>query len=226
MDGDGIPLSCEIAPFNTNEQITLKSLEEKILKDFKLSKIVVCTDADLASNTNRKFNNTNTRKFITTQSIKKLKEFLKEEALDLIKEWHLLESDKSYNIEKLRTDETLIEAYKDKTFYKERWIKENGLEQRLIITYSVKYQEHQKNIRNNQIEREIKNKDYKLAGVKQIRIHDFRHSCASLLINSGAAINVVAKYLGHKKIDETLNTYSHLFKNQINEIINIIDNLN
>jgi len=107
MDGDGIPLSCEIAPFNTNEQITLKPLEEKILKDFKLSKIVVCTDADLASNTNRKFNNTNTRKFITTQSIKKLKEFLKEEALDLIKEWHLLESDKSYNIEKLRTDETL-----------------------------------------------------------------------------------------------------------------------
>ena len=71
-----------------------------------------------------------------------------------------------------------------------------------------------------------KNKNCKLAGVKQIRIHDFRHSCASLLINSGATINVVAKYLGHTKIDETLNTYSHLFKNQMNEIINIIDNLN
>ena len=40
-------------------------------------------------------------------------------------------------------------------------------------------------------------------------------------INSGATINVVAKYLGHTKIDETLNTYSHLFKNQLNEIINI-----
>ena len=71
-----------------------------------------------------------------------------------------------------------------------------------------------------------KNKDCKLAEVKQIRIHDFRHSCASLLINSGATINVVAKYLGHTKIDETLNTYSHLFKNQLNEIINIIDKLN
>lgn len=70
-----------------------------------------------------------------------------------------------------------------------------------------------------------KNKDCKLAGVKQIRIHDFRHSCASLLINSGATINVVAKYLGHTKIDETLNTYSHLFKNQMNEIINIINKL-
>ena len=71
-----------------------------------------------------------------------------------------------------------------------------------------------------------KNRNCKLAEVKQIRIHDFRHSCVSLLINSGATINVVAKYLGHTKIDETLNTYSHLFKNQMNEIVNIIDNLN
>lgn len=38
-------------------------------------------------------------------------------------------------------------------------------------------------------------------------------------INSSATINVVAKYLEHTKIDETLNTYSHLFKNQLNEII-------
>lgn len=45
-------------------------------------------------------------------------------------------------------------------------------------------------------------------------------------INSGATINVVTKYLGHTKIDETLNTYSHLFKNQLNEIINTIDKLN
>ena len=74
--------------------------------------------------------------------------------------------------------------------------------------------------------RHIKNKDCKSAEVKHIIIHNFRHSCASLLINSGATINVVAKYLGHTKIDETLNTYSHLFKNQLNEIINIIDKLN
>ena len=47
-----------------------------------------------------------------------------------------------------------------------------------------------------------------------------------MFINNGATINVVAKYLGHTKIDETLNTYSHLFKNQLNEIINIIDKLN
>ena len=153
MDGDGIPLSCEITPGNTNEQTTLQPLEQKIIDDFELAEIVVCTDAGLASKANRKFNDTNTRKFITTQSIKQLKSFLKEEVLDLTKGWKLIGSDKTYNIEKLRTESKLIEIYKDKTFYKERWIKEDDIEQRLIVTYSVKYQEYQKNIRNNQIER-------------------------------------------------------------------------
>ena len=63
------------------------------------------------------------------------------------------------------------------------------------------------------------------AGVKEIRTHDFRHSCASLLINSGASIMVVAKYLGHSKIDETLNTYSHLFKNKLSEVVETMNNL-
>ena len=170
MDGDGIPLSCEITPGNTNEQTTLQPLEQKIIQDFELAEIIVCTDAGLASKANRKFNNTNTRKFITTQSIKQLKGFLKEEVLDLTKGWKLIGSEKTYNIEKLRTDQELMETYKDKTFYKERWIKEDGIEQRLIVTYSVKYQEYQKNIRNNQIERAkkiITNNPKKIGKAKQ-----------------------------------------------------------
>lgn len=170
MDGDGIPLCCEITKGNQNEQTTLQPLEEKIIKDFELAEIVVCTDAGLASKANRKFNDTKNRKFITTQSIKQLKGFLKDEILDLTKGWKLIGSDKTYNIEKLRTDEKLIEVYKDKTFYKERWIKEDGLEQRLIVTYSVKYQEYQKNIRNNQIERAkklIEKNPQKLGKAKQ-----------------------------------------------------------
>ncbi len=83
MDGDGIPLAFSLSSGNTNEQITLKPLEEKILSDFKLSKFVVCTDAGLASEKNRKFNNEGERAFITTQSIKKLKKHLKEWSLDL-----------------------------------------------------------------------------------------------------------------------------------------------
>lgn len=65
----------------------------------------------------------------------------------------------------------------------------------------------------------------KLANIKKIRIHDFRHSCASLLINSNASITLVARYLGHTKIDETLNTYSHMYKNSLDSLINILDKL-
>lgn len=70
-----------------------------------------------------------------------------------------------------------------------------------------------------------KNSLCKKAKLKQIRIHDFRHSCASLLINNGANITIVAKYLGHTKIDETLNTYSHMYKNKLNDIVSTINSL-
>ncbi len=70
-----------------------------------------------------------------------------------------------------------------------------------------------------------KNINCELAGLHQIRLHDFRHSCASLLINNGTNITIVARYLGHTKIDETLNTYSHLFTNAMDDVVNVIDNL-
>ncbi len=83
MDGDGFPLAFVIDSGNTNEQVTLKPLEKQIIKDFELSKFVVCTDAGLASNENRIFNNIQNRSFIVTQSLKKIKGHLKEWALDL-----------------------------------------------------------------------------------------------------------------------------------------------
>lgn len=149
MDGDGIPLAVNITAGNTNEQTTLTPLEEKILKDFELSKFIVCTDAGLASNANRKFNDKQDRAFITTQSIKKLKKHLMEWALDK-NGWKLTNDSKNYNIKDIDENE---ELYKDKIFYKERWIKENGLEQKLIVTYSIKYRNYQRQIRNSQIER-------------------------------------------------------------------------
>lgn len=68
-----------------------------------------------------------------------------------------------------------------------------------------------------------KNEDAIKAGVKQIRLHDFRHSCASMLINNGCNITMVAKYLGHSKIDETLNTYSHMYQSDLESIVASID---
>lgn len=62
-----------------------------------------------------------------------------------------------------------------------------------------------------------------LAGVKKIKIHDLRHSHASLLINNGASILVVSKRLGHKDVSETLNTYAHMFPSKEQEVLDIID---
>lgn len=71
-----------------------------------------------------------------------------------------------------------------------------------------------------------KNQWCKEAGVKKIRIHDFRHSCASLLINNGANITIVSKYLGHSDISMTLNRYSHMYDSKLEEVINLIENIN
>lgn len=154
MDGDGIPLAFSIHPGNTNEQLTLKPLEEQIIKDFSLSKFIVCTDAGLSSTKNRKFNNVNERAFITTQSVKKLKKHLKEWALSS-DGWSLEGSNKKYNISKLEESQECIETYRNSTFYKERWIKEDGLEQKLIVTFSLKYKFYQKQIRDRQVERAV-----------------------------------------------------------------------
>ena len=62
--------------------------------------------------------------------------------------------------------------------------------------------------------------------VHEIRLHDFRHSCASLLINNGAPITMVSKYMGHASITETLNTYSHMFGSDFQSITNLIDKIN
>ena len=147
LDGDGFPLCFSMFPGNRNEQPTLKPLEKKILRDFNLSEFIVCTDAGRASTENRKFNAISGRSYIVTQSLKKLKDFLQEWALDP-NGWKLSGSDKVYNINDI--DEYY---HKNSIFYKERWINENGLEQRLIVSYSRKERDYQKSIREKQITR-------------------------------------------------------------------------
>ena len=61
------------------------------------------------------------------------------------------------------------------------------------------------------------------AGVKRIRVHDIRHSHASLLINKGQNILIVSQRLGHSDVTQTLNTYSHLMPNVQKQIINALD---
>ena len=147
MDGDGFPLAFVIDSGNTNEQVTLKPLEKQIIKDFELSKFVVCTDAGLASIENRKFNEVQDRSFIVTQSLKKIKGHLKEWALSK-DGWHKLNSKKIINLNDIDNSSS-----NEEIFYKERWINENGLSQRLIVSYSPKYAAYQKAVRNSQVER-------------------------------------------------------------------------
>ena len=159
MDRHGMPLAFDLSPGNTNEQLTLKPLEEKVIHDLGIGKIVVCTDAGLSGNANRRFNNRGGRSFITTQSIKTLTEELQDFCLSP-EGWRLPGSDAVYDIRAL--DE---EKEKDRIFFKETWLPEDrrkrkkedalepDLEQHLIVTYSIRYRDYLRSIRNGQIER-------------------------------------------------------------------------
>ena len=147
MDFDGIPLSFSVFDGNQNEQPSMTPLERKIIKDFDTSDFIVCTDSGLSSTANRKFNSIQGRGFVTTQSIKKLKGFLQDFCLN-DDGWYLPGSNKKYRLSEL--DE---EIYYDKVFFKDRWINEDHLEQHLIVTYSIKYRNYQRTIRERQLER-------------------------------------------------------------------------
>ena len=165
MDAEGIPIAFGISPGNENEQNTMIPLEEKLIDKFDMSKFVVCTDAGLSSATNRLFNDYDkedgSRAFVTTQSIKKLKQHLKDWVFDT-EGWYLSgdSSGKLYSLNDLDN-----EADKNKIFFKSRWIKEKStiktdgktksvvIEQQLIVSYSIKYRDYLRSIRNRQVSR-------------------------------------------------------------------------
>jgi len=154
MDRSGMPLAFCINPGNQNEQVSLKPLEMQIMRDFELSKFVVCTDAGLSSEANRRFNNFGERSFITTQSVKKLRKDLKEWCLEPTG-WELAGSSRKYDISELKdTPEN-----RQKLFYKQKLIegydeqRDIPFEQTLIVTYSLKYKIYQQTLRSRQIER-------------------------------------------------------------------------
>lgn len=73
---------------------------------------------------------------------------------------------------------------------------------------------------------ENKNKKFsKEAGLPHIRIHDFRHSHASLLCNEGINIQEIARRLGHSDISMTWNTYSHLYPREEERAISILEKI-
>lgn len=65
----------------------------------------------------------------------------------------------------------------------------------------------------------------KASGVKKIRLHDLRHSHASLLVAMGFTPLEIADRLGHEKIETTLNTYSHLYPTKRAELAERLNKL-
>ena len=205
MDYDGIPIAFDIFPGNKSEQPTMKPLEKKLLKDFDLNNVIVCTDAGLSSKTNRKYNDLKlgdvpVRSFITTQSIKMLPAHLKDFSLDP-EGWHLIGDNRTYNLN------DISEADYDKVFYKDRWIKEDisakrirqgakPLEQHLIVSFSLKYRLYQRKIRQGQIDRAqelISNGRYKQRQKNQNDPHRF--IARTTVTDDGEAATIEVPYL-------------------------------
>lgn len=153
-DHDGFPLAMCVEPGNKAETGTLKPMEQ-ILKDkFGLSKLVVCTDGGLSSYENRKNDSVGDRSFVTVQSLKKLKGYLQEWALDC-KGWRTAGSDREYDIGTLDSKE-----HCETLFYKERWDPTKmstgeTLEQRIIVTFSFKYKAYLSYVRERQVSRAV-----------------------------------------------------------------------
>ena len=61
------------------------------------------------------------------------------------------------------------------------------------------------------------------SGVKRIRLHDLRHSHASMLVDMGVAPLEIAERLGHEKVETTLNTYSHLYPSTQSKLAGLLD---
>ena len=145
-DGDGIPLAFSLFPGNQNEQKSLKPLEEKVIKDFGCEKFIYCSDAGLGSEANREFNNIGNRKFIVTQSIKKLKNDEKEWAIDTKGFIRMSDRKKIDDIKNIPLDDTDL-------YFKELPYTPKKTDQLLIVTYSPKYAAYQKAVRDNQVAR-------------------------------------------------------------------------
>ena len=155
MDADGIPLAFNINPGNTSENTTLKPLEKQIMRDFGKAQFIICTDGGMSSMENRKFNAIQGRAFISTLSLKRIKEYQRDWALDP-EGWSLSGSSKTYNLDDILASDELTEEHRNSLFYKETLYNNDGLYERYVVTFSIKYREYLRQLRAKQINRAIR----------------------------------------------------------------------
>lgn len=80
-------------------------------------------------------------------------------------------------------------------------------------------------ITKNMVDKKFKQILSRKNNLKKIRIHDLRHSHASLLINQGEDYLVVKERLGHASITTTIDTYSHLYPSKQKDLANKLDDI-
>ena len=160
IDDKGFLVGMLVFNGSKNEQDTLKTVEQKLQKQFSIKNIIICTDAGLNSGDNRYFNSQENRKFICTQPLSKLKEHIKKRVKSN-SNWKLLNgNDTDLTPEKLcelyeKAQGKAVETYLNTVIYKVVNIKENidikdeldnskkkkvkNFEQTLIVSFSLKY---------------------------------------------------------------------------------------
>ena len=230
MDGDGIPLSFNIYPGNQNEQKSLIPEENKIINNFKLddSKIVLCTDAGLASDEIKKFNVKDNRGFVITQSLKKLKDEYKKEVFDK-SNWRIANDFKNfYNLDTIEQDSSLKEKYYDTLFYKIIQTETKSVKQDLIVTFSFKYFDYNRNIRNSQIERARKSIENNQITRKGKNQNDYRRFIDSINSTDNGEVAENITYSINQDIiaeEEKYDGYYALTTNlvgDVNEIFKVV----
>ncbi len=226
MDGDGLPLSCNIYPGNISEQKTLIPEESKIINNFKLdtTKFILCTDAGLASDEIKKFNIKDNRAFVITQSLKKLKEEYKKQIFDK-SDWRIANDLKNvYNLDTIENNDSLKEKYYDTLFYKIVQTETKSVKQDLIVTFSFKYLDYKRNIRNTQVERArkyIENNQTTRKGKNQNDYKRFIDSCNTT--NEGEVAENITYSINQELIDEEekYDGYYALTTNLVNDVSEI-----
>lgn len=175
MDSDGIPMSMCLTKGNEAETNTVLPLEKKLVRIIKNSDFIYCADAGLGSYDIRKFNAMGGRRFIVTQSLKKLPDTLKEAVFN-DSHYRLLSNGREISIETMKSFDPAsnLSLYQDRAYKVEDASKEFVMDfpeeriirgkkktakakatlgQRIIITFSRKSYEYQRKIRAGQIER-------------------------------------------------------------------------
>lgn len=230
MDGDGLPLSYNIFPGNQNEQKTLIPEETKIINDFKLdnTKIILCTDAGLASDEIKKYNIKDNRGFVITQSLKKLKDNDKQKVFDK-SDWRIPNDSKNvYNLENIENDEELKGRYYDTLFYKIIQTETKSVKQDLIVTFCFKYFDYNRNIRNRQIEKAKKSIETNNVTRKGKNQNDYRRFINSINSTENGEIADNTNYYINEEVikeEEKFDGYYALTTNligNINDILKII----